>query len=899
MADTVGGIIIPTEIDTKGITTGIKNTKSAFQRFVDSIVKESREFKGAFVESFHEAAEESSQELEKNLGKGSLFKGLASGFKGVLQGLGGFIKGFGGGLKNGFIKGFKDAKGGEGILSGLANGAQKASLSFANLVKAGLGIAGITALVKKLTGAFSDGIKNVALYSKDVNAAMSGLQASTSQFSNQIAAAAAPLVNALAPALSTIIGLATAAANAIAQLIAILTGGGTFIKAVKTQEDYAGALKKTGGAAGGAAKEAKKSTLAFDELNQLASDKSSGGGGGGGGGIDPSSMFETVEVSSAMKDFADRLRESWENADFYWLGEILGNKINDALEAIPWDKVKATAFKVGNSVATFMNGAIETIDWKLVGNTMAEGINTAFTVVDGFVSNFHWDSAGEAAGNLVNGFNEGLDWDVIQHSVEVGGRGVGTTINTTFETINWGMIGDTLIRGLRTAVLGLQQGLAQIDFRAIGHDAWEMLKGAFSSQDSTPLVNSLVELLSNAFFAIPAAIWGVIESVVTDIGQYFSDQMAEAGGFTIEGFLQGMWNAICNIGEWIRQNILIPFIKGFNNAFGIASPSKVMMEQGVFIVEGLKNGIMSKISQIGQIWENLKNDIIRIWTETKTNTINKWNEITTNLGTAWSNLKQDANTKFENLRTNLSTTWENVKQNTSETWANITKDTGEKWSNITKDLGEKMTTIKEDAKTKFEEFKSNVNGKMGEVMSYISGEFSSGWSSAFSSIGGAVSGAMDTATSALSAFRDFADSALSAIGAVISGALTSIGNAVSKAASLAKKADKIDSGERSSSSGGPASGPARSMPMLASGTVVPPRAGEFAAILGDNKHETEVVSPLSTMKQALSEALAENGGGQNITIRFEGSLAQLGRVLKPVIDSENKRVGTKLVTGGI
>ena len=90
------------------------------------------------------------------------------------------------------------------------------------------------------------------------------------------------------------------------------------------------------------------------------------------------------------------------------------------------------------------------------------------------------------------------------------------------------------------------------------------------------------------------------------------------------------------------------------------------------------------------------------------------------------------------------------------------------------------------------------------------------------------------------------------------------------------------------------------LPRLASGTVVPPRAGEFAAILGDNKQETEVVSPLSTMKQALMEALAESGvgGNQQVVIRFEGNLAQLGRVLKPVIDAENNRGSVRLVTGG-
>lgn len=51
----------------------------------------------------------------------------------------------------------------------------------------------------------------------------------------------------------------------------------------------------------------------------------------------------------------------------------------------------------------------------------------------------------------------------------------------------------------------------------------------------------------------------------------------------------------------------------------------------------------------------------------------------------------------------------------------------------------------------------------------------------------------------------------------------------------------------------------RSIPALATGTVVPPNR-QFMAILGDNKHETEVVSPLSTMKQALMEALQESGG---------------------------------------
>ena len=51
-----------------------------------------------------------------------------------------------------------------------------------------------------------------------------------------------------------------------------------------------------------------------------------------------------------------------------------------------------------------------------------------------------------------------------------------------------------------------------------------------------------------------------------------------------------------------------------------------------------------------------------------------------------------------------------------------------------------------------------------------------------------------------------------------------------------------------------------SIPKLATGTVVPANFGEFAAILGDNKREAEVVSPISAMKQAFKEAITEMGG---------------------------------------
>ena len=94
-----------------------------------------------------------------------------------------------------------------------------------------------------------------------------------------------------------------------------------------------------------------------------------------------------------------------------------------------------------------------------------------------------------------------------------------------------------------------------------------------------------------------------------------------------------------------------------------------------------------------------------------------------------------------------------------------------------------------------------------------------------------------------------------------------------------------------------ASAPFR-MPRLATGTVVPPRAGEFTAVLGDNKRETEVVSPLSTMKQALKEALEESGaigGGRDIHIDLILNGQRFASAVYKANNQERQRVGVRMV----
>ena len=91
-----------------------------------------------------------------------------------------------------------------------------------------------------------------------------------------------------------------------------------------------------------------------------------------------------------------------------------------------------------------------------------------------------------------------------------------------------------------------------------------------------------------------------------------------------------------------------------------------------------------------------------------------------------------------------------------------------------------------------------------------------------------------------------------------------------------------------------------SLPKLATGTVVPAHYGEFLSILGDNKREPEVISPVSTMKQAFKEALAEsgsNGGLKEIHVHLDVDKEEMASV---VVDGHNeivKRTGKSPLKG--
>lgn len=87
------------------------------------------------------------------------------------------------------------------------------------------------------------------------------------------------------------------------------------------------------------------------------------------------------------------------------------------------------------------------------------------------------------------------------------------------------------------------------------------------------------------------------------------------------------------------------------------------------------------------------------------------------------------------------------------------------------------------------------------------------------------------------------------------------------------------------------------IPYLAQGAVIPPNK-QFLAVLGDQKHGTNVEAPLETIKQAVRDVLRQQGmGGEiDVNVTFEGNEAQLIRYLTPKITVQQRRA--ERATGG-
>lgn len=517
-----------------------------------------------------------------------------------------------------------------------------------NIKGMGAGLkSGLGNVLKYATALFS--LRSIySALSGSANAWLSSQNAQAKQLSANIEYMKYAMGSVFAPVIQYVTNLVYSLMKAVQSLVYAFSGVNIFAKAT------ASSMKN----ASGSAKQTSKSlSSVHSEINNVSDNKNSNTSG--------TPNIDLSEVDKTPNKIIDVIR----NGNWNEIGKMLGEKLNNAMSKIPWNKIQNTSRNIASGIAKTLNGFIGTTNWNQVGNTFAQGLNTAIYFAYTFVTTFDWKQFGQSIVDGINGFLDNFDWQTCGKTIGDFTKGLLDVIVVFIEQYDFQKFPNKIA-----------ECLGNIDWSGVAKRIFEILGAAI-------IKVSVIGAIIN--------VGTVISNICNSAVEYFRGKIEECGGNVILGILKGIGDAIAGIGQWIYDNVFKPFIDGFKNAFGIHSPSTVMEEQGRFIIEGLKNGLLGIWDKVKQPFIDLKNNITKMFTEIKNNVSNWGNNVKTKVSECWINASNTVREKVTTLRNNISTGLNNAKT-TVVNWGSNVKNTftnlGRNASTWGKDLATNMAT---------------------------------------------------------------------------------------------------------------------------------------------------------------------------------------------------------------
>ena len=527
--------------------------------------------------------------------------------------------------------------------------------------------------------------------------------------------------NLLGPIITRLVNLV---ATAVAYFTAFMNLLGFTGKAASS------AISGAGGSAKKETDKLKRQLASFDDLNILNDNSSDSGGGGGG--TDAAAGLTSVELPDWVNQMVDQLKAgNWSEAS-----TILTNELNSMIARVNWAGIGDSFGYYMNGALTFLATALLTFDWFSLGADLATGFNHILSSVDwgnlGVLLAAKWIVLIEGLGGIF----ATVDWAGL-------GKALADAFMGLWNSINWAQAAKTISDGVLGALNGIGSAIKNLDWHKLGSDLWNSIVDIVTNIDWGGLISTAFDLLGAALGGVSAlvmdfaiAFWESCKAGFETVkNQYFAPYMNEMGEMTVEGFFQGIWDMICDIGSWIYNNIFTPFINGFKAAFGIHSPSTVMQEQGNFIIQGLLNGITAAWSSITGFFSNalstVKATLSNAWSSIKSTASTMWSSIKTNITTTWANISTAISGKISSIKSTISTGWNNMKSTISSTVSTISSTISSKWSSISSTISSKISSVKNTVSSGFNTVKNSITSKLSSAMSTIKNQ---GWSGVGSAI---------------------------------------------------------------------------------------------------------------------------------------------------------------------
>lgn len=468
-----------------------------------------------------------------------------------------------------------------------------------------------------------------------------------------------PIYDTVLPALTALMNILSRVIAAISQFTSVLFGttAKQAQKNAKALYNQANALKATGSAA----EEAAGSLAGFDEINTIQTEKS----GGGGGGANAGALFDWEYEDTPFPD--------WGEAFSSFLDKMLGNipKLENAFgkfadwlngltkklyDMFTFPGVLEKVEQLGRDLANAFNHLVDLINWYQLGQALGAGLNLALQFLTEFIYTFDWINLGNSLAMLVNGLVSEVDWYDF-------GRLLWAGFKIGIETLAGFLLGLDMVQLAKAAsniAIGffdsITETIQKIDWKQIGVQIATFL----ANIEWAAVAESCFTAIGSAFGAATAFLWGLIKDAWSQLVDWWRETAFEDGKFTFTGLLEGILSVVKNIGVWIKEHIFDPFVNGFKSAFGIHSPSTVMADLGVYLMQGLLEGIKSKFAEIKNSLSGLWGQVKSWWKSNASQyfSISYWKNLGTNM--------------IKGLLDGLSGIFSGLKNWASNVWSSIT-----------------------------------------------------------------------------------------------------------------------------------------------------------------------------------------------------------------------------------
>jgi DNA repair exonuclease SbcCD ATPase subunit len=425
------------------------------------------------------------------------------------------------------------------------------------------------------------------------------------------------------------------------------------------------------------------------------------------------------------------LAETWsEKFHFEELGNSVKDLINSALGGIEWKTAITASENIGKGIADALNAVMTESTFNNIGKTVAGVVNTVISGAYSFIDSAKWTDWGKAVASGINTVISDIDWEKASDGVKKAVKGFANFFNTIIYDTDFGAIGETLSTVISTALNGISTFFETVDFVAIGSQFVNLLAGI----DWLTLLGDVAEVIGSMLLAALELVFGVGATLVS--------RLLELGASIVEGLFKGVTDALANIGTWLKEHLVDPFIDGIKDLFGIHSPSTKMAEIGGYLIEGLLNGITDGVSGIAD-W--LKTNVV----DKVLDGVSAVKDIVVNVGGKIGDTFTAAKDAFDSVKDKAAEVLTSAKEKATGAFSTM----ADKFANVKDKAAEVLTSAKEKATGALSSMKDkwdSIKSKTSTLTSKLSNKVKSATLSTVKSAWNTIKSKTSTLTSKLS-----------------------------------------------------------------------------------------------------------------------------------------------------